>query len=441
MASTILIKNALILTSADAEPIERGSVLVRQGRIARVGRFIARADMTIDAEGGLLMPGLIQGHIHLCQTLFRGLGEDMALLPWLRNVIWPLEAVHDEESIYLSALLSCAELIKSGTTAFLSIETVRHTRHVLRAVHEAGMAGVIGHCLMDETGGYDPLAVDIEDALADLDVLRDEWEGHPRIRLAVAPRFALSCSARNMRLAAEYARENGLRLHTHSSEQIEEVELVRTRTGLPNIEYLHSVGLTGPDVGLAHCVHTEPHERDILRETGTSVLHCPSANLKLGSGIAPIPEYLQMGINVALGADGAPCNNRLDPFLEMREAGLLQKIRLGPAALPAREIVRMATEGGARALGWQDEMGTLEVGKRANLILVDPAGVSALPSADPLTNLVYSHAASDVRMTMVDGRILYEDGELTTIDEERLRDAVLRARARLMRKAGLQPPD
>lgn len=437
MSSTLLIKNARILTSASAEPIENGALLVKDGRIAKIGHFVARADVTIDAEGALLMPGFIQGHIHLCQTLFRGLGEDMPLLPWLRNIIWPLEAVHDEESIYLSALLTCAELIKNGTTAFLSIETVRHTRHVARAVHDAGLAGVIGHCLMDETGGYAPLAVDIDDSLADLDVLREEWDGHPRIRIAVAPRFALSCSSRNMRLAADYAREYGLRLHTHSSEQVEEVEWVRARTGMPNIEYLHAVGLTGPDVGLAHCVHTEPHEREILRDTGTSVLHCPSANLKLASGIAPIPEYLEMGINVSIGADGAPCNNRLDPFLEMREAGLLQKIRRGAKALHAREVVRMATEGGARALGWFDEMGSLDVGKRANMILVDQSDVSVLPSLDPFTNLVYSNSASHVRMTMVDGKILYDDGELTTIDEEKLRDAVRRARARLCKKAGM----
>lgn len=437
MSSTLLIKNAWILTSASAEPIENGALLVKDGRIAKIGHFVARADVTIDAEGALLMPGFIQGHIHLCQTLFRGLGEDMPLLPWLRNIIWPLEAVHDEESIYLSALLTCAELIKNGTTAFLSIETVRHTRHVARAVHDAGLAGVIGHCLMDETGGYAPLAVDIDDSLADLDVLREEWDGHPRIRIAVAPRFALSCSSRNMRLAADYAREYGLRLHTHSSEQVEEVEWVRARTGMPNIEYLHAVGLTGPDVGLAHCVHTEPHEREILRDTGTSVLHCPSANLKLASGIAPIPEYLEMGINVSIGADGAPCNNRLDPFLEMREAGLLQKIRRGAKALHAREVVRMATEGGARALGWFDEMGSLDVGKRANMILVDQSDVSVLPSLDPFTNLVYSNSASHVRMTMVDGKILYDDGELTTIDEEKLRDAVRRARARLCKKAGM----
>jgi 5-methylthioadenosine/S-adenosylhomocysteine deaminase len=279
--------------------------------------------------------------------------------------------------------------------------------------------------------------VSIDDALADCDLLLDRWNEHDGLRLAVAPRFALSCSGKNMRAASEYARDHGLLLHTHASEQVMEVDLVRERTGMYNVEYLHSVGLTGQDVCLAHCVHTQPHERQILAETDTRVLHCPSANLKLGSGIAPIPEYRQAGLTVAIGADGAPCNNRLDMFLEMREAGLLQKIRLGPRSLSAREIVRMATEDGAKALRWSDEMGTIEEGKRANLILVSQDSVHVLPSEDYAGNLVYANEASDVVMTIVNGQILYEDGKLTGIDEDQLKSEVKRQRKKLFERAGL----
>lgn len=437
MRRDLLIKNARVWPAAGQPVIEKGSVLVRDGRIAKVGRFTARADEVVDADGQLLMPGLIQGHIHLCQTIFRGAGEDLPLLPWLRRVIWPLEAAHDEESIRVSAQLACAEMIRGGTTAFLSIETVRHTEYAFRAVHEAGLMGVIGHCLMDMTGGYRPLAVEVEDALADLDLLQERWGDHPRLRVGVAPRFALSCSGKNMRKAADYAREHGLLLHTHASEQVAEVDIVLERTGKHNIDYLHSVGLSGPDVCLAHCVHTQPGERHLLQETQTKVLHCPSANLKLASGIAPIPEYLDMGITVSIGADGTPCNNRLDQFMEMREAGLMQKIRLGAEALPARDIVRMATEGGARTIAWENDMGSIEAGKRANLIIVNQDSVHTLPSTDPATNIVYSNNAADVLMTIVDGRILYEDGALTTIDEEKLRADVRRQRQRLMKRAGL----
>jgi 5-methylthioadenosine/S-adenosylhomocysteine deaminase len=253
----------------------------------------------------------------------------------------------------------------------------------------------------------------------------------------VAPRFALSCSGENLRQAAEYARGNGLLLHTHASEQAAEVELVRERTGMENIAYLDAVGLSGPDVCLAHCVHTGPEERALLQASGTRVLHCPSANLKLGSGCAPVPEYLAAGIIVSLGADGAPCNNRLDMFTEMREAALMQKPRLGPAALPARDVVGMATLNGARTLGWEEEMGTLEEGKRANLILVNREALSATPPSDPATDLVYAHGASDVLLTMVNGEILFEDGRCTTIDEEALREEVRRERKRLVKRAGL----
>jgi len=437
MTGDLLIRNARVWPSAHRDVIEDGSVLIKDGRIVKVGVFSAKAHTVIDADGSLVMPGLIQGHIHMCQTLFRGVAEDLALLPWLRGYIWPMEASHTPDSIRASARLTCAELIRGGTTAFLSIETTRHTDDTFAAVDEAGLSGAIGHCLMDETGGYPPIAVDNREALAYCDVLLDRWGDHPSLKLAVAPRFALSCSENNMRDACAYARDRGLMLHTHSSEQKEEIALVKEMTGRYNINYLHDVGLTGPDVGLAHCVHTRPEEVDLLRETGTNVLHCPSANFKLASGIAPIPEYLREGINVAIGGDGAPCNNRLDQFLEMREAGLMQKIRLGPAALSARDIVAMATEGGARLLGWENEMGTLDPGKRANIILVDQSGFHTLPSTDPATNVVYSCTANDVVMTIVDGEILFEDGAITTMDEDELRIEVRRERKALLERAGL----
>jgi 5-methylthioadenosine/S-adenosylhomocysteine deaminase len=291
--------------------------------------------------------------------------------------------------------------------------------------------------LMDESGGYDPIAVDLHETLDACDDLLAEWGDDEDVRLGIAPRFALSCTGENMRAAADYAREHGLLLHTHASEQLEEVQLVMERTGLANIAYLHSVGLTGADVGLAHCVHTDEEERAILAETETRVLHCPSANFKLGSGVAPIPEYLERGIVVSIGADGTPCNNRLDGFMEMREAGLMQKPRLGADVLPAASVVDMATRGGARALGWESEMGTLEIGKRANLILLDPDSFHVIPSTDDAANVVYAHAASDVVMTMVNGRILYEDGALTCLDEDALRATVREQRGLLMERAGL----
>ncbi|MBU0677116.1 MAG: amidohydrolase family protein [Verrucomicrobia bacterium] len=433
----LLIRNAMVWPHAGAEVIKDGSILIRDGRIAKIGRFKARAESVVDAEGNLVMPGLIQTHIHLCQTIFRGAAEDLQLLPWLKNYIWPLEASHDPASIRASALLSCAELIRGGTTAFMSFETVRHTEHAFQAVAETGLMGILSHCLMDESSGYGPLAVATDDALAYCDDLLEEWEEHDRLRLAVAPRFALACTAANMREAAEYARDRGLLLHTHASEQIPEVELVREQTGLFNIEYLDSIGLSGPDVCLAHCVHTETHERDLLREKDTRVLHCPSTNLKLGSGVAPIPEYLDMGLTISIGADGAPCNNRLDAFEEMRIAGLVQKPRLGPECFPAKEVVKVATEGGAKTLWWGDEMGRLDEGMRANIIIVDQNAISVVGSENYAANVVYGNCASDVLMTIVNGKILFEEGRITTIDEEELRREARKQRKKLFERAGI----
>jgi 5-methylthioadenosine/S-adenosylhomocysteine deaminase len=435
----LLIENARVWTHPGRAPAFPGWLAVRGERIAAVGGAEPppAAARRLDALGALLMPGLVQTHLHACQTLFRGRAEDLPLLPWLRRFIWPLEAAHDPESLRASADLTAAELIRGGTTCVLTMETTRHTHVVLEAFDACGLSGFVGHCLMDETGGYAPIAVPLADALREADALRAAWGGHPRLRPALAPRFALSCSTENLRAAADYARAHGLLLHTHSSEQEEEVELVRTRTGLRNVAYLDRVGLSGRDVLLAHVIHTDATERGLLRETGTRVLHCPSANLKLASGICPVPEYLAAGISVSLGGDGAPCNNRLDAFLEMREAGLLQKLRRGAEALPASEIAWMATTGGAEALGLGAEIGTLEPGKRADCLLVRQDDFGCLPSDDPATTLVYSNLSSDVRLTLVAGRILYQDGHWLTLDAPRVRAQAREQIQRVLARAGV----
>ncbi|MCX7818779.1 MAG: amidohydrolase family protein [Kiritimatiellae bacterium] len=434
---TLLIRNARVWPAWDAELIPDGSILVVGERIERVGRFTARARTVIDAGGALAMPGFIHAHVHLCQTLFRGLAEDLPLLRWLREYIWPLEAAHTDATLEISARLAAAEMIRSGTTGFASIETVRGTEVVLDTISRIGLPGLVGHCLMDETGGYPPLAVPIDEALATCDALVSLSGDRQWLRPAVAPRFALSCSEPNLVEAAAFARDRGLRLHTHASEQLAEIEWVRAHTGRDNIAYLRDCGIAGPDVLLAHCVHADRTERAILADSRTHVVHCPSANWKLGSGIAPVPEMLAEGVAVALGADGAACNNRLDMFAEMRLAGLAQAVRRGPGALPARQIVRLATEGGAAALGWGGVVGRLEPGWRADVVLIELDDLAVLPASDPATAVVYSAHPGCVSLTMAAGRILYENGQFTTIDAERLPADARDARRHLMRRAGL----
>ena len=399
----------------------RGDLLIRDGRIEAVGNQNAgKADETIDASGCAVLPGFVQTHIHLCQTLFRGAADDLSLIDWLKKRIWPMEAAHTAESIRAAARLGIAELIKGGTTCALTMETVRHTEEVLRVVEETGFRATVGKCMMDK--GEELPAELHEQTRASIDesvALIDEWHGKAegRIRCCFAPRFAVSCTRELLAEVAKLARERDVMIHTHASENRSECEIVERETGERNIDYLNSLGIVGPQVVLAHCIHLDNAEMETLAATKTNVAHCPSSNLKLGSGIARVTEMLARGISVSLGADGAPCNNRLDMFTEMRTAALLQKALHGPEVLPAERALRMATIDGARALGWADEIGSIEVGKRADAIVVDLNRLHAAPETDVVSSIVYSAQAADVLTTIIEGRIVMYDSKLMTMNE------------------------
>ena len=418
---SLLIRSGLIVTMNDRLEIVSGDVAVRDGRIEAVGRVDpeGRYDRVIDAGGGYVLPGLIQTHIHLCQTLFRGSADDLPLLEWLRRRVWPMEAAHNPASLRAAARLAALELLTSGTTAVLTMETVHDTDVVFEAVAETGLRATIGKAMMDSAPEA-PRRLR-EDTRASLDEslsIARRWEGAAggRVRAALAPRFAVSCSEELLRSVAALSDERGLLVHTHASESRDEVEVVRGRTGFGNLEYLSHVRLTSPRLCAAHCVWVEDHEMALIAEHGVKVLHCPSSNLKLGSGIAPIADMRSRGISVSLGADGAACNNRLDMFEEMRLAALLQAARNGPGALPARDALWMATRGGAQALGLEAELGSIEPGKRADLILVDRDRPHLLPGDDPWSTIVYAARGSDVTTTIVDGTILVEDGKSLHMD-------------------------
>jgi 5-methylthioadenosine/S-adenosylhomocysteine deaminase len=300
------------------------------------------------------------------------------------------------------------------------METVNHTAEVFQAVEETGFRATVGKCMMD--AGEDIPAELFEktsDSIRESLALIEEWHGRSdgRIRACFAPRFAVSCTRELLEQVGSLSRERGVLVHTHASENQTEIEMVESATGMRNIEYLSTLGLTAPHIALAHCVHLNENELDVLAQTGTHVLHCPSSNLKLGSGIAPVMEMLARGISVSLGADGAPCNNRLDMFTEMRTAALLQKISHGADALPARRILRMATIDGARALGLDEEIGTLEIGKRADLTVVEFNRLHLTPSPDIISAVVYAAEAADVRSVLIDGQTVLRDGELVTVKE------------------------
>lgn len=443
MSESILIKGGTIVTMDAKDSIVRSDLLIRDGRIETIGGNHAEADLVIDAGGCAVLPGFIQTHLHLCQTLFRGAADDLSLIDWLKTRVWPMEAAHTAASLRASARLGIAELIKGGTTCALTMETVNHTEAVFEALEETGFRATVGKCMMDKGDDVPPALqevteVSIQESLA----LLDSWHGRAngRIRYCFAPRFAISCTRELLSTVARLARERGVMVHTHASENRQECELVESDTRLRNINYLDSLGLTGRHVALAHCVHVNEDEIEILQKTQTNVVHCPSSNLKLGSGIAPIKKMLELGVSVSLGADGAACNNRLDMFTEMRTAALLQKVLHGPESLPAKRALQMATIDGAKALQLEAEIGTLEPGKRADLIVLRLDRLHSTPiPADLASAIVYSAQPSDVETVLIDGRTVLSKRELLTIDEAKAIEEANQEARQLFLRAGISP--
>lgn len=424
MPQTTLIKNGTLVTMDAQDSVFTGDLLLEGRHIKALGADLGtNADEVIDATGCAVLPGFVQTHVHLCQTLMRGAADDLQLLDWLKQRVWPMEAAHDTATLRASARLGIAELISGGTTCALTMETVHHTDEVFAAVQESGFRATVGKCMMDK--GDEVPARLLEDSAASLaESLRllKQWHGRERgrIRYCFAPRFAVSCTKDLLRRVAQEALQHGVTVHTHASENRGEIELVQRETGMRNVTYLHSLGLTGRRVVLAHCVHLIEEEISTLSRTGTHIAHCPSSNLKLGSGIAKITDLLERGVSVSLGADGAPCNNRLDMFTEMRTAALLQKVSKGADVLPARRVLRMATLDGARALGLDKLIGSLEANKRADVIIVDMQQLHTVPAPDIVSALVYAACASDVRDVFIEGRAVMRQRELLTLNRSRV---------------------
>lgn len=423
----------------EREVLVGADVLIQDGRIARVGRGLkvrSAARRVLDVAGQVVMPGLIHGHLHACQTLFRNHADGMELLDWLRERIWPFEAAHDADSMRASADLTFAELIRSGATAALDMGSVRHYDAVFESARDCGFRLTGGKAMMDAGQGLPAgLRETTEASIAESLSLLARWHGThgDRLRYAFAPRFVLSCSEPLLRQVARLAREKGVRIHTHASENATECDVVRQRVGQDNVAYFHALGLTGPHVTLAHCVWLTAEEQRLLRETGTVMCHCPSSNLKLASGIAKVPELMDAGVSVCLGADGAPCNNNLDLFVEMRLAALLHKPRVGPLGMPPLRVLEMATLEGARALGLEAEVGSLEEGKRADVTVVDLRGLHVTPvPREVLGALVHAARSTDVSHVIIDGKLVLKEGQLLTLDTAEVAESARRHASRIV---------
>ena len=421
-----LIKAGSVITMDSSRRVLPGGAVVVVGPTIESVLTASEAAAIPPFEGTVLnapsltvIPGFIQTHIHLCQTLFRGCADDLELLDWLRLKIYPFEAAHDAASMRASALLGIAELIRSGTTTIMDMGSVAHEEEIAQAVDETGIRSFIGKAMMDTNDVYPALRESTEESLRTTLRLAERWhgKGEGRIRYAVAPRFVLSCSDALLREAhAMTASFPGMLFHTHAAENRREMEAVRKRCGVDNIEFFEKLGILRANTCLAHCIWISESEIALLKEREARVLHCPTSNLKLGSGIARIPELLSRGISVSLGADGAPCNNSLDMFQEMRQAALIQKPVHGPTSMSAATVFELATRGGAAALGIDRETGSLEAGKKADMAVLDLGRFwNPVDESNPYSAIVYSGSPENVRYVMIDGAWVFRDGVHTTL--------------------------
>lgn len=424
--STILIRDGTLITMNPARDVLQGDILIEDGIIAEIPTARSRADLVLDASNMLALPGLIQVHVHLNQTLFRGQADDMDVIDWLRLRIWPLERAHSYASVYASARLSIAELIRGGTTTAFTMETLNHTEAAFDAAEQMGFRAIIGNAMMDRWEvGTEMIGEDTQTALQKSLALYERYHGAAggRLGYAFCPRGTRNATDELWQAVARLAQERGVRIHTHAAENKEQTERL-AQFGGHEVHYLNRMGAVGSNLVLAHCVWLTPEEHTLLAQRGAHVAHCPSANFKLASGIAPVPEMMQAGINVAIGADGAPCNNNLDMFTEMRLAALIHKPRLGPRSMPAETVLEMATLGGARAMGLEGQVGSLEIGKKADITLLRRRAVHAWPqiAANPYVEVVYEHRAADVDTVLIDGKVVLQAGRLTRCDMDEILD-------------------
>ncbi len=415
--NTILIKNALILNSNFQN--KKQSLLIKDDLIAEIADEIdeSNADKIIDAEGKILLPGLINTHTHLSMTLFRGLADDLSLDSWLNDHIWPMEANLNGDYCYIGALLGAVELIKSGTTTFSDMYF--YMEDVARAVEDAGIRAVLSYGMID-FGDAERRENELNENLKLFKNCNGMADG--RIKVFLGPHSPYTASEELLIRTRELADEYNMGIHIHVSETQKEIDDVSAEKGLRPFEYLEKIGLLGPDVVAAHCVWLSDEEIDIIKKHDVKVSHNPCSNMKLASGISPVSKLIENDICVSIGTDGASSNNNLDLIEELKTASLLQKVAtLDPKVLSSDEAVEMATIKGAEALGLDSEIGSIEVGKKADIILIDTNAANMVPDSSNLTsNIIYSANGSNVDTTICNGKILMENKKLTVLDEDEI---------------------
>lgn len=427
----ILIPKEIVTVDSQNRILRNTAIIVEDGFIKEfipkneIGKFDEDFEK-YDFQNQTLIPGFVQTHVHLCQTLFRGFADDLELLDWLQKRIFPFENSHDKKSLKISAKLGINDLLTGGTTTFLDMGTLHHQEIIFEELIRSKVRAFAGNCMIDQNELYPKFCESTEWNLKSTFEWAKEFHNssNGKVKFGFAPRFVLSCSEKLLVETKEMRKDFEHSIyHTHSSENKKEVETVRRMTGKDNVEYFDSIGVLDDHTVLAHCIHLSDTEIDLLKNNNSRVAHCPSSNLKLGSGIANIPKLMGNKISVSLGADGAPCNNSLSVFREMNLAALIQKPIHGPTAMDALKVFRLATIDGAKALHLENEIGSIEIGKKADLVLLNlenPDQPIQLSDENIYSAIVYSANKSNVNSVFVEGELIVENGKTIFYDEDEL---------------------
>ncbi len=414
----ILVHNGTILTMDSQNTIISDGMLAISGStISYIGKNEKgpiKANKELDTQGGLILPGLINSHTHAAMSLFRGLADDLPLMEWLHNYIFPVEGKMDADFVRVGTLLACAEMILSGTTTFCDMYLFEE--EVARAAKEAGMRSVVGEVIYDFPS---PNYGTLEKGFMYTEELIERWKKDPLINIAVEPHSLFTCGEELLVKANDLALKKGVPLILHLAETKEEVTEIEKRFGKRPVQHLKDLGLLSSHLIVDHCVHINKSEIELLAENNVCIVHNPESNMKLASGVAPVPDMIAKGITVGLGTDGCASNNNLDLFGEMDMAAKLHKVNnLDPTVMNAQTLVKMATIDGAKVLGLEKITGSLEVGKRADLIVIDTNKPHLVPMYNPYSHLVYAASGHDVTHSIIDGNIVMEDRRLLTLDVE-----------------------
>lgn len=452
----MLFTNATIITmNPTREIISDGAIAIEGNRITAVDKTSALLprypnEQKVDVQGKLIIPGLIDTHVHVAQALIRGCADDMALIQWLCERVWVLQGNFTEDDGYVSARLCIAEMLKSGTTTFL--ESMLAHRYgfngIAQAVAESGIRACLAGIVMDigtyatQTNSMHPGMVESrETSLFGVLDMHSKWNGaaNDRIQVWFGPRTPGGVTSELYREMSEYARQRDMGITMHLAEVEADKIFLQEKYGLSPVYYAESVGLLGPKTVLVHMVWLTQEDIAKLAATRTSVSHNPSSNSKLASGVCKVPQMLASNVNVALGCDGGPSNNDYDMIREMKLAAIIHKaVTLDPLIVPAETVLEMATINGARALGLEREIGSLEVGKKADLVVIDLNRLHTTPSPNPVSTLVYAATGGEVDTVVVDGRVVVRGGALLSMNEGEVMAQARQHAEKLYQRAGIE---